>query len=222
MKQKRVNDIGDALSGLFDGATIMAGGFGRAGVPEMMLEAIADMGVRDLTVINNNSGYGETGVAKLVKNGCIRKLICSFPWAKESYYFRDAFNEGRVDLEIVPQGTLVERIRSGGAGIGGFLTPTGVGTELGEGKQVMEVAGRLYLLEFPVSADFAFIRADRVDPRGNLTYRRAARNFNPIMAMAARVVVVEANQEVGLGELDPECIITPGIFVDRYFVRPSR
>lgn len=220
MKRKRVQSAAEAVSGIFDGAVIMIGGFGRAGVAETLLEAISEMGVRDLTIINNNSGYGETGIAKLVKAGCARKLICSFPWAKDAYHFRNAYNEGRVDLEIVPQGTLAERIRAAGAGLGGFLTHTGLGTELADGKQVIEVGGRQYLLEVPLAADFALVRADKVDPLGNLTYRKAARNFNPLMAMAGKTVVVEANQEVPLGSLDPECIITPGVFVDRYFIRP--
>ncbi len=220
MKRKRVQSAAEAVSGIFDGAVIMIGGFGRAGVAEVLLEAVSEMGVRDLTIINNNSGYGETGIAKLVKAGCARKLICSFPWAKDAYHFRNAYNEGRVDLEIVPQGTLAERIRAAGAGLGGFLTHTGLGTELADGKQVIEVGGRQYLLEVPIAADFALVRADKVDPLGNLTYRKAARNFNPLMAMAGKTVVVEANQEVPLGSLDPECIITPGVFVDRYFIRP--
>lgn len=219
MKQKRVQSAAEAISGIFDGAVVMIGGFGRAGVAEVLLEAISEAGVRDLTIINNNSGYGETGIAKLVKARCVRKLICSFPWAKEAYHFREAYNSGEVDLEIVPQGTLAERIRAAGAGIGGFLTHTGLGTELAAGKQVVEVNRRQYLLELPLHADFALVRADKVDPLGNLTYRKAARNFNPLIAMAGKTVVVEANHEVPLGELDPECIVTPGIFVDRYFVR---
>lgn len=218
MKQKRVQTAAEAVAGLFDGAVLLVPGFGRAGVPETLLNAVCELGVRGLTVVNNNSGFRESGVAKLIRANCVGKLICSFPFAKDAYVFREAFNEGLIELEIVPQGTLAERIRAAGAGLGGVLTGTGVGTELAHGKQVMEIDGKRYLLELPLRGDFAFLHGERVDPMGNLTYRKASRNFNPPMAMAADMVVAEAHTEVDLDAMDPECVVTPGIFVDRYLV----
>ena len=218
MKQKRVDDPAAAVAGVFDGATIMVGGFGRSGVPEGLTDALCARGLRGLSIISNNAGSGRTGIARLLEAGSVAKIICSFPRATESGVFKDLFDAGEIELDLVPQGTLAERIRAGGAGIGGFLTTTGVGTELAQGKQAMTVNGRDYLLEMPLKADFALVKAHRVDGRGNLTYRKAARNFNPIMAMAADTVLVQAFEEVPVGALDPEIIVTPGIFVDRYCI----
>ena len=218
MRQKRVDGPVEAVAQMFDGATVMVGGFGRSGVPEELTDAVSGLGVRGLTVVSNNSGTGETGIGRLLIAGCVERIVCSFPRATESGVFKDLFDAGKVDLELVPQGTLAERIRAGGAGIAGFLTPAGVGTELAEGKRVMEVNGRQYLLELGLRADFALIKAFRVDGRGNLTYRKAARNFNPVMATAAESVIVQAVEEVPVGALDPECIVTPGIYVDRYCI----
>ena len=221
MKDKRVEGAMEAVADMFDGASVMIGGFGRGGVPELLIDAVCDSGIKDLTVISNNTGTRETGIARLLKIGCVRKMVCSFPLATESNVFRDLYNEGKVDLEVVPQGSLAERIRSGGAGLGGILTPTGLGTELALGKEIIKVNGREYLLEVAIRADFALVKANKVDGRGNLTYRMAARNFNPLMATAADTVIVEAREEVPVGALDPEEIITPGIYVDRYFVPKS-
>ena len=218
MKNKRVESAEEAVADIFDGALVMIGGFGRGGVPEVLIDAVCDSGVKELTVISNNTGTRETGIARLLKAGCVKKMVCSFPLATESNVFRDLYNAHRVDLEVVPQGSLAERIRCGGAGIGGFLTPTAVGTELAKGKQTIELDGREYLLELALRADFALVRAKQVDGRGNLTYRMAARNFNPVMATAADTVIVEAIEEVPIGDLDPECIITPGIYVSRYLL----
>ena len=218
MTPKRVDSPEDAVAEVFDGAVVMVGGFGRSGVPEGLTDALSDRGARRLTVISNNAGTGETGIACLLRQGCIEKIICSYPRPAESGVFKELYDAGKLELELVPQGTIAERIRAGGAGLGGFLTPTGVGTEMAEGKRVMAIDGRDYILELPLRADFAFIKAHRVDPWGNLTYRKAARNFNPIMAMAARQTIVQAFEDVPLGSLDPECVITPGVYVDRYCI----
>ena len=206
---------------MFDGATIMVGGFGRSGVPEALTDAISLRAVRGLTIISNNAGTDDTGIAKLLMAGCVAKIVCSFPRATESTVFKQRFDAGEVELELVPQGTLAERIRNGGAGLGGFLTRTGVGTELATGKTSFDVDGETYILERPLRADFALVKADRVDPQGNLTYRKAARNFNPVMATAADTVLVQASREVDSGGLDPEHIVTPGIYVDRYCIYSS-
>ena len=221
MKQKRCDGPAQAVEPVFDGASVMIGGFGRSGVPEALTDAICESGVRGLTVISNNSGTEETGIARLLMDGCVAKIVCSFPRATESTVFKQRFDAGEVELELVPQGTLAERIRAGGAGLGGFLTRTGVGTELAAGKRELQVDGETYLLERPLRADFALVKADRVDPRGNLTYRKAARNFNPVMATAAETVIVQAAREVALGALEPEHVVTPGIYVDRYCIYSS-
>lgn len=218
MRRKRVESAAEAVPDVADGATVFVGGFGQAGIPRALIAAVSERKVRELTIVNNNAGYDDTGVAQLFRAGCVSKLICSFPWYKESAVFRSLYDAGKIQLEIVPQGTLAERIRAGGAGIGGFLTRTAVGTDLSAGKETMEVNGVCYILEMPLRADFALIRADRADPIGNLTYRKAARNFNPVMATAANVVVAEVTEEVGVGDLDPECVVTPGLFVTRYLV----
>ena len=215
MKQKRCDDPAQAVEPGFDGASVMIGGFGRSGVPEALTDAICESGVRGITVISNNSGTEETGIARLLMGGCVAKIVCSFPRATESTVFKQRFDAGAYSLR---QGTLAERIRAGGAGLGGFLTRTGVGTELAAGKRELRVDGETFLLERPLRADFALVKADRVDPRGNLTYRKAARNFNPVMATAAETVIVQAAREVALDALEPEHVVTPGIYVDRYCI----
>ena len=218
MKNKKAETLETALEKLTDGATILVGGFGISGVPEILIEGVCDRGLRSLTIVANNSGTHQTGIARLLAEGCVGKIICSFPWAVESFVFKELYEAGKVDLEVVPQGTLAERLRTAGAGLGGFLTPTGVGTEFGAGKPVHEIDGKEYVLERPLRGDFALLKAREVDGRGNLNYRMAARNFNPVMAMAAAYTIVEATTEVGVGELDPETIVTPGVFVDCYYV----
>lgn len=216
MRSKRVETPREATSVLHDGATIMVGGFGRGGVPEQLIEAVCERKLRDLTIVSNNAGTGHTGIARLLEEGCVKKIVCSFPFASESVVFKELFAKQLVDLEVVPQGTLAERIRAAGAGLGGFLTRTGLGTEIASGKPVIKVGEEDFLLEYALPADFALIKANKVDMRGNLTYRMAARNFNPIMAMAAKYVIVQAREELPLGGLDPECVVTPGIYVDTY------
>lgn len=218
MKRKRANSAAEAVSALRDGATVLVGGFGRGGVPEHLIEAVCDCKLRGLTIVSNNAGTEHTGIARLLEEGCVAKMICSFPFSKESVVFQKLYMERKVELEVVPQGTLAERIRAGGAGIGGFLTRTGVGTDVATGKQVLSVNGEDHLLEFALRGDFALVKANVVDERGNLTYRMAARNFNPIMAMAADYVIVEAKEEIPIGAMDPEHVITPSIYVDAYCI----
>jgi 3-oxoadipate CoA-transferase alpha subunit len=218
MKNKRADTLADAIANIEDGATVLLGGFGGTAVPEFLIDGVCDRGLRGLTVVSNNAGTGHSGLARLLEEGCIAKLICTFPWAKESFVFKELYDAGKIELEIVPQGTMAERMRTAGAGLGGFLTPTAVGTDLAEGKEVLTVDGKEYLLELPLHADIALIKAYKVDPRGNLIYHKSARNFGPIMAMAADYTIVEVAEEVAIGDLDPEIIVTPGVFVDRYFV----
>ena len=218
MKKKRAASIEEAVSRLRDGATVLVGGFGYGGVPENLIEGVCGRGLKNLTIVNNNSGTGHTGIARLLEEGCVGKMICSFPFAAESHVFKEKFAAGEVALEVVPQGTMAERMRNAGAGLGGFLTPTGVGTEIAEGKPEFEVEGQTYILERPLRGDFALVKAYKADPRGNLIYRKAARNFNPVMAMAADVTIVEVAEEVPLDSLDPEAIVTPGVYVDCYYV----
>ena len=203
------------LAGLRDGATVMIGGFGGAGQPAELIDALIEYGARELTIVNNNAGNGETGLAALLKAGRVRKIICSFPRQVDSQVFDGLYRSGKIELELVPQGNLAERIRAAGAGIGGFFTPTGYGTELAKGKETRELDGRMYVFETPIHADFALIKAERGDRWGNLTYRKTARNFGPIMAMAAKTTVASVHEIVPLGELDPETVVTPGIFVQR-------
>jgi len=212
---KIVGNCDEAIAGLDDGATVMVGGFGSAGLPSELITAVYRRGVRDLTVISNNAGYDGHGIAQLIAARQVRKLICSYPLTAGATAFRDAYRRGEIELELVPQGTLVERIRCAGAGLGGFLCPITAGTELGTGKPLQTIDGVEYVLELPLRADFALIRAQSADRTGNLTYRLSARNFNPIMATAARIVVVEADATVDAGAIAPEQVITPGIFVDR-------
>jgi len=204
-----------ALADVADGATVMVGGFGTAGLPNELTDALLAQGARDLTIVNNNAGNGDTGLAALLAAGRVRKIICSFPRQADSHHFDRLYRAGKIELELVPQGNLAERIRAAGAGIGGFFTPTGYGTELAKGKETREIGGRMYVLESPIHADFALIKAERGDRWGNLTYRMTARNFGPVMAMAARITVASVHEVVELGALDPENVVTPGIFVQR-------
>jgi 3-oxoadipate CoA-transferase, alpha subunit len=213
MIDKIAATIEDALAGIRDGATVMVGGFGTAGIPGELIEGLIAQGARELTVVNNNAGNGDTGLAALLKAGRVRKIVCSFPRQADSHVFDALYRNGRIELELVPQGNLAERIRAAGAGIGGFFTPTGYGTELAKGKETREIDGRMYVFETPIHADVALIKAERGDRWGNLTYRKAARNFGPVMAMAARRTVATVHEIAQLGELDPEAIVTPGIFV---------
>ena len=215
MIDKQVASVADAVAGTPDGATVMIGGFGGAGQPNELIDALIAQGAQDLVIVNNNAGNGETGLAALLKAGRVRKIICSFPRQADSQVFDGLYRSGKLELELVPQGNLAERIRAAGAGIGGFFTPTGYGTDLAKGKETREIGGRMYVLESPIHADLALIKAERGDRWGNLTYRKTARNFGPIMAMAAKVTVASVHEFVALGELDPEHIVTPGIFVQR-------
>jgi 3-oxoadipate CoA-transferase alpha subunit len=204
-----------ALADVADGATVMIGGFGTAGLPNELTDALLAQGARELTIVNNNAGNGDTGLAALLAAGRVRKIICSFPRQVDSHHFDRLYRAGKIELELVPQGNLAERIRAAGAGIGGFFTPTGYGTDLARGKETREIDGRMYVLESPIHADFALIKAERGDRWGNLTYRMTARNFGPVMAMAARTTVATVHEVVDLGALDPECVVTPGLFVQR-------
>lgn len=215
MINKSVASLEEAVAGIFDGATIMIGGFGTAGQPTHLIDALIDQGACDLTIINNNAGNGEVGLAALLKAERVRKMICSFPRQVDSQIFDDLYRRGKVELELVPQGNLAARIQAAGAGLGAVFTPTGFGTPLAEGKETREIDGRQYVLEYPLKADFALIKAYEGDRWGNLVYRKAARNFGPIMATAATVTIAEVSRLVQLGDLDPENIVTPGIFVQR-------
>jgi 3-oxoadipate CoA-transferase alpha subunit len=215
MIDKTFESLERAVADIHDGATVMIGGFGNAGMPSALIDALIAQGARELTIVNNNAGNGETGLAALLKAKRVRKIICSFPRQADSQHFDALYRAGEIELELTPQGNLAERIRAAGAGIGGFFTPTGYGTLLAEGKETRLINGRHYVLEAPIHADFALIKALQGDRWGNLVYRKTARNFGPIMAMAAKVTVAQVQQVVGLGELDPEVIVTPGIFVQR-------
>lgn len=215
MINKKFSSVIDAVADIPDGATVMVGGFGASGSPIELIHALIDQGAKNLTVINNNTGNGEVGLAALIGNGQVRKMICSFPRSSQSRVFPQLYKEGRIELELVPQGTLAERIRAAGAGIPAFFTPTTVGTELAEGKESHEFDGRTYVMERWLKADFALVKCEVADPVGNLTYNKTARNFSPLMCMAATTTVVQTGKLVALGEIDPEHVITPGIFVDR-------
>jgi 3-oxoadipate CoA-transferase, alpha subunit len=204
-----------ALADIPDGATIMIGGFGNAGMPAALIDALIAQGARDLTIVNNNAGNGDTGLAALLKAKRVKKILCSFPRQADSWHFDALYRSGEIQLELVPQGTLAERIRAAGAGVGAFYTPTAFGTRLAEGKETRRIGDRDYVLEYPIHADYALIKADRADRWGNLTYRKTGRNFAPIMASAAKCTVVQVRETVELGALDPESVVTPGIFVKR-------
>jgi 3-oxoadipate CoA-transferase, alpha subunit len=207
--------MASAVADVHDGATIMIGGFGNAGMPRALIDALIAQGARDLTIVNNNAGNGDTGLAALLAAGRVRKIICSFPRQTDSHVFDGLYRSGKIELELTPQGNLAERIRAAGAGIGGFFSPTGYGTLLAKGKETRLINGRHYVLESPIHADYALIKALKADRWGNLVYRKAARNFGPIMAMAAKCTIAQVDEVVALGDLDPEVIITPGIFVKR-------
>ena len=209
-----------ALADVPDGATVMIGGFGSAGLPDELTQALIEQGARGLTVINNNAGNGDSGLAALIAAGRVKKIICSFPRQADSWHFDRAWRAGNIALELVPQGNLAERIRAAGAGIGGFFTPTGYGTELAQGKETRQINGRWMVLESPLHADYALIKAERGDRWGNLTYRMTARNFGPVMAMAARITVASVHEVVALGQIDPEAVVTPGLFVQRVVCVP--
>jgi 3-oxoadipate CoA-transferase, alpha subunit len=210
-----VADADEAVSGIEDGSTVLIGGFGPAGQPVELIDALIRSGVRDLTVVNNNAGNGRVGLAALLANGQVRKIICSFPRQADSYVFDELYRAGKVELELVPQGNLAERMRAAGAGIGAFFCPTGMGTPLAEGKERRTIDGRDYVLEYPIKGDVALIKAFRADTLGNLVYRKTARNFGPVMATAAKITIVQVSEIVEPGGIDPEVVITPGIFVDR-------
>jgi 3-oxoadipate CoA-transferase alpha subunit len=211
----RCDDADEAVAGIADGATILVSGFGLAGMPMTLIDALIGQGARDLTIVSNNAGNGDTGLAALLAAGRVRKVVCSFPRQSDSYVFDGLYRDDQIELELVPQGNLAERIRAGGAGIGAFFCPTGVGTALAEGKETRTIDGRDYVLEYPIRGDVALIRAHVADPDGNLLYRKTARNFGPVMATAAALTVVEVATVVDAGTIDPEIVVTPGIYVDR-------
>jgi 3-oxoadipate CoA-transferase alpha subunit len=213
--QKIMPNVVEALKDISDGSTILVSGFGDAGLPVFLLDALLEQGAKNLTLVSNNAGTQGVGIAKLIAGGMVKKMICSFPRQPESGAFDELYRQGKIELELVPQGTLAERIRAGGAGIGGFFTPTGFGTELAKDKECREIDGINYVFEKAIQADFALIKADKGDRWGNLVYHGTARNFAPIMATAAKCTIAQVNQTVELGELDPEVIVTPGIFVKR-------
>lgn len=203
-----------AVAGIEDGSTVLIGGFGMAGMPVALIDALIGQGAGDLTVVSNNAGNGDTGLAALLAAGRVRKMICSFPRQSDSWVFDGLYRAGEIELEVVPQGNLAERMRAAGAGIGAFFCPTGVGTPLAEGKETRTIDGREYVLEMPIRGDVALIAAHTSDRMGNLTYRKTARNFGPVMATAARTSIVEVGRVVEIGEIDPEVVITPGIYID--------
>jgi 3-oxoadipate CoA-transferase alpha subunit len=215
MIDKRVDSPATAVSCIGDDAVVMIGGFGEAGSPIELIHALIDQGTKNLTVINNNTGNGEVGLAALIGNGQVRKMICSYPRSSHSKVFPELYRDGRIELDLVPQGTLAERIRAGGAGIPAFYTPTSVGTPLAEGKETRQFDGRTYVMEPWLKADFALVKCEAADRVGNLTYRKTARNFGPLMCMAAATTIVQARRIVEPGAIDPEHVVTPGIFVDR-------
>ena len=215
MLDKTCASLEAAVAGIEDGASIMIGGFGTAGMPDELIDALIARRVGSLTLISNNAGNGESGVAALIREGRVRKVICSFPRQPDSHHFDARYRAGEIELELVPQGNLAVRIEAAGAGLGAIFTPTGYGTILAEGKETREIDGRRFVLEYPIKADFALIKAHRGDRWGNLTYRKSARNFGPIMAMAAKTTIAQVAEVVPLGGIDPEAVVTPGIFVQR-------
>jgi 3-oxoadipate CoA-transferase, alpha subunit len=221
MIDKIVPSPAAAVADIPDGATVMIGGFGTAGMPSELIDALIAHGARELTIVNNNAGNGDTGLAALLKARRVRKIVCSFPRQTDSHVFDTLYRAGEIELELVPQGNLAERIRAAGAGIGAFFSPTGFGTLLAEGKETRVIDGRNYVLEHPIRADFALIKALRGDRWGNLVYRKTARNFGPIMASAARCTIAQVREIVNLGDLDPEAVVTPGIFVRRVVEVPT-
>jgi 3-oxoadipate CoA-transferase alpha subunit len=222
MIDKIVPNVEAALAGIQDGATIMIGGFGGAGQPAELIDALIAQGAKDLVIVNNNAGNGDYGLAALLKTGRVRKIICSFPRQADSHVFDGLYRAGKLELELVPQGNLAERIRAAGAGIGAFFTATGFGTPLADGKETRLIDGRMYVLEHPIHADVALIKAERGDRWGNLTYRKTARNFGPIMAAAAKLSIASVHEIAALGEIDPETVVTPGLYVQRVVCLPRQ
>jgi len=210
-----LDSVDEAVAGIEDGATVLVGGFGLAGMPFDLIDALIRQGAKDLTIVANNAGNGEVGLAALLKAGRVRKVLCSFPRQVDSYVFDELYRAGRIELEVVPQGNLAERMRAAGAGIGAFFCPTGVGTPLAAGKEQRTIDGRDYVLEYPIRGDYALIGAHASDGLGNLVYRKTARNFGPVMATAASTTIVQVDRVVPTGDLDPEAIVTPSIYVDR-------
>ncbi|BBZ58106.1 3-oxoacid CoA-transferase subunit A [Mycolicibacterium phocaicum] len=208
-------DPAESVRGIEDGATILVGGFGMAGMPTALIDALIDQGATDLTIVSNNAGNGDRGLAALLAAGRVRKIVCSFPRQHDSYVFDQLYRAGQIELELVPQGNLAERMRAAGAGIGAFYCPTGVGTPLADGKETRIIEGHEYVLEYPIHGDYALIGAYRADRLGNLVYRKTARNFGPVMATAASTVIAEVHDVVEIGSIDPEVVITPSIYVDR-------
>lgn len=221
MIDKILDSPAAALAEVPDGATILIGGFGNAGMPSALIDALIAQGARNLTVVNNNAGNADAGLAALIAAKRVRKILCSFPRQTDSWHFEKAWRAGELELELVPQGTLAERLRAAGAGVGAFYTPTAFGTRLAEGKETRHINGRDYVLEYPIIGDYALIKADRADRWGNLAYRKTARNFGPIMAAAAKCTVAQVRQIVVLGAIDPEHVVTPGIFVQRVVKVPA-
>ncbi len=220
MPPRLVPDAAAAVEGIADGATVLIGGFGAAGQPLELIDALLESGARDLVVVNNNAGNGDVGLAALLAAGRARRIICSFPRQADSWVFDGLYRAGKIELELVPQGNLAERMRAAGAGIGAFYCPVGVGTPLAEGKEHRTIEGRTYVLEYPIRGDVALIKAHRADTAGNLVYRKTARNFGPVMAAAATTTTVQVGEVVAAGGLDPEAVVTPGIYVDRVVVSP--
>ena len=221
MLDKRVASVADAVAGVQDGAVVLIGGFGSSGIPIELTHALLEQGARDLTLVTNNAGSGETDVAALLRERRVRKIICSYPRSKGSTWFEELYRAREIELELVPQGTLSERMRAAGAGLGGFFTPTGADSNLAHGKEVRVIGGRRHVFEHPLPGDVALVKGDRADRWGNVVYHSAARNFGPTMCTAAALTLVQVRQVVELGELDPEAVVTPGVFVDRVVeVRP--
>lgn len=212
----------EAVADVRDGSTVLLGGFGNPGQPMELIDALLDSGATDLTVVNNNAGQGDAGLALLIKERRVKKIVCSFPRQSDSWHFDEAYRAGDIELELVPQGNLAERLRAAGAGIGGFFTPTAYGTELAAGKETRQIEGRNYVLEYPLRGDVALIKALRADEMGNLVYRKTARNFGPIMAAAAAHTVVQVDELVPTGSLNPETVVTPGIYIDTITVIPTQ
>ncbi|MEU0407672.1 3-oxoacid CoA-transferase subunit A [Streptomyces griseorubiginosus] len=216
MSRAEIVETADAaVAGIEDGSTVLVGGFGLAGMPFDLIDALIRQGAKDLTIVSNNAGNGDVGLAALLAAGRVRKVLCSFPRQADSWVFDDLYRAGKIELEVVPQGNLAERLRAAGAGIGAFYCPTAVGTPLAEGKEVREIDGRTYLLEYPIKGDYALIAAHAADGLGNLVYRKTARNFGPVMATAATTTIVQVDRIVQPGALDPEAVVTPSIYVDR-------
>jgi 3-oxoadipate CoA-transferase alpha subunit len=217
-----LESVDEAVAGIEDGSTVLVGGFGLAGMPFDLIDGLIRQGAKDLTIVSNNAGNGDVGLAALLQAGQVRKVICSFPRQIDSYVFDGLYRAGEIELEVVPQGNLAERMRAAGAGIGAFYTPTSVGTPLAQGKETREIDGRTYVLEYPIKGDYAFVSAYRADTLGNLVYRKTARNFGPVMATAATTTIVQVGGVVPAGALDAEAVVTPSIYVDRIVVVQAR